>query len=135
MIRIIDRAEIFRVFDGMGNVFVADGKYALPCKQWIQDFAHKWRKIANTKTWADKYDCDDFAMAFKLAVQEAHWQSDQTTNDGLAVGIVHYHSDRGGGHAINWAVTEDGLIYIEPQTGEIICLSEQELRSRFFVYA
>lgn len=135
MIKVIDRSTMFSHMKDCANVFVADGKYALPQKKWLADFAPKWRALKNTKKWCDKYDCDDFSMAFKLACQEAHWESGQTDCDGLAVGILHYCPDTGGGHAINWAITDEGVVYIEPQTGEFICLSESELRTRFFVYA
>lgn len=133
MIKKLKTAEIFALIKAPnGHCQNADGSYDLPARDWLISYCMKW--VSARQAWTDKFDCDDFAFAFKVACQEAH-RMGAGTSDGLAVGVVFFCPDKGGGHAINFAVVDNNeVIFIEPQTGERICLSKSELASVFFVY-
>jgi len=110
-------------------VAVSDATYALPTKRWLLAMAKE--HAAKLGRWRKAFDCDDFAMSLKVETQKMHREADV---DGLAVGVCFYRRDKGGAHAINWAVSRNGLYFIEPQTGREVWLSESELQSVYFVY-
>ena len=65
-------------------------------------------------------------------------ESDLSKKQSVAFGVIWYNRDKGGGHAINIFITKDeqGLVYIkfvEPQNGQIVHLSQNELNSIFFI--
>lgn len=127
--------EIRTIFADVHTVIVADAEYTLPTKEILLGaFKEKW--VAQKQDYELRYDCDDFAFAYKIESQKKHACGD-TETDGQAIGVVFYLVDGNPmkGHAINWADTDQGLIYIEPQTGEEVELTTGELASRFFVYA
>jgi hypothetical protein len=82
--------------------------------------------------WDSRFDCNAFATLYVGVAQArfaaAAWHS-RTDAQALALAEVWYHRDAGGHHAIVQAITEHGPVFIEPQTGEAITLSEQEQRS------
>jgi len=63
----------------------------------------------------DSFDCDDFAMSFKV-----YFALERKKNSvGLALGVIKQNGKVLGGHAWNIAILEDGnLVFIEPQTFE-----------------
>lgn len=132
MIKALSASAIMAMFKSVGHCQNADGHYDLPSLNWLLDYCIKW--VSQRAPWTEKFDCDDFAFAFKVACQEAH-RKGSGLSDGLAVGVIFYRPDRGGGHAINFAVVGDNeVVFIEPQTGERLCLTKSELESVFFVY-
>ncbi len=112
-------------------VTMADARYALPTKKWFLKVAAK--HAFDRGSWRKAFDCDDFAMSLKLKTQELHAKVAKDV-DGLAVGVCFYMQDKGGGHAINWAINRNGLYFVEPQTGREVWLSDSEFRSVYFVY-
>jgi len=138
MIRVIDPKDLSLHFLNVKDdcLITADASYSLPDYVWTKEMLRIWAR--EVPAWLDKFDCDDISFLFKARMQSLHAAGHGKT-DGVACGVVFYHRDRGGGHAICWVVTvingEQKLIYIEPQTGEEICLSRQESESRWFVYA
>lgn len=74
--------------------------------------------------WDSRYDCNHFAALWVSLAQAryaaAAWHSD-TKAQTLALAEVWFYS-ASGGHAIVAAVTDRGLVYLEPQTGREITL-------------
>ena len=82
--------------------------------------------------WDDLTLCTWFAASYSVWMQkkfqEYAWYH-TTTAKQIAVSIVWYTTDSGGGHAINSIYTENGKEYFEPQTGRFVHLSDAEIES------
>lgn len=84
--------------------------------------------------WDQRYDCNHFASYYvaraqaKFYLANFHSRSPAQT---LALGVFWYNQGGiyGRGHAIVAAFTERGLIFIEPQTGQELHLSQAERQS------
>ncbi len=87
--------------------------------------------------WDPKQDCDDFANLYadllQLRFYLAQWESHPLPDaEALAASRLWYRPGGGlTGHAINALATERGLLYIEPQTGQVLNLTPAEFNSRF----
>ena len=119
----------------MNNVFV----FEQICKENFK----KWLFRRGILGWRHTFDCDNYAEAFRVYLQILHSKAMQKESDlakkqSVAFGVIWYNRDKGGGHAINIFITKDeqGLVYIkyvEPQNGQIVHLSQNELNSIFFI--
>lgn len=112
------------------RINIADSSYAVPQIDWITgDFYNKlflpWTETNNLNKWKETWDCDNFAYLFFVFSQICHAKSNRP-EEGLAVGVMYYATDDGGGHAINFAVSKGEVKTIEPQTGKIVNLSQKE---------
>lgn len=118
---------------------LVDTDYALPTTSWLLTTFYPWwqdqRNSLGLTTWTRINDCDNFARAYAQAAQDCYALTpvDGTRPEALAVGELCYIKDGSGGHAIVLAITEDGKVFIEPQTGKRIFLSPTEIDSCFFV--
>lgn len=123
--------------------FIGDETYARVRAAAIpalhEDFLAALSRQGMSSRWDRKFDCNRFAALWiglahaRYAVEQ--WHSRQAPQ-ALALAEVWYRPDGaspGTGHAIVAAVTESGLLYIEPQTGAIVHLSAAERASVYFV--
>ncbi len=80
------------------------------------------------------HNCDNFASLFYAFSQICHAKSNRE-EQGIAVGELFYFigGDKNRGHAINIAMTDKGLIAIEPQNGRIQELTKAEKESAWVV--
>ena len=79
--------------------------------------------------WQARADCKEFARMYCAVAQARYANAAFYSFDlppSLAIAEVWYHRDDGKGHAIVLAVTEQGPVFIEPQTGAVIELSPAE---------
>ena len=113
--------EQFALSHGAKQYFLPDMKYTLLSHMDIAKLLISWEKVLkeNNLVWKKSFDCDDFATKFRLHAQEMFQDSIDT--DGLAVFRWGYTSPLGG-HMINVILTQDDIIFIEPQTGKILSL-------------
>lgn len=83
--------------------------------------------------WDTRFDCNWFASLY-ISTANAHFASaawhSETPAQSLALGEFWYHRDQGGWHAIVTAVTDQGVVFIEPQTGRLVKLTAGERQSR-----
>lgn len=118
------------------QTFVSDSNYARPTSTYLlgkfYSFYKEWLAEHNLLVWKDRWDCDNFASTYYVFCQMCHFKS-KRPEQGIAVGELFFLQDSGGGHAVNCAVTEKGLVIIEPQTGEILRLSETEKKNTFMI--
>lgn len=120
------------------QLIISDVDYALPKASWLTgtfyDFYNGWRFDHNLNEWANKNDCDNFASLFYAFSQICHAKSNRE-EQGIAVGELFYFigGDKNRGHAINIAMTDKGLIAIEPQNGRIQELTKAEKESAWFI--
>jgi hypothetical protein len=137
-----DTGRVLNALDLMGAGATApagDVGYAEVNSAWLAGYYDSFRNSLfreGVVKWDVRFDCNHFADTYAALAQlrffVESFQS-RTAAQTLAIGVVWYRPDKGGGHAINCALTERGLIYIEPQTGAEVTLSESEIASRFLV--
>lgn len=86
--------------------------------------------------WDQRQDCDDFANLYadflQLRLYLGQWERDPLPNaEGVAVARYWYRPNLGNQlHAINAVLTEKGLTFIEPQTGQLLTPTTQEQATR-----
>ena len=84
--------------------------------------------------WDARFDCNHFSTLYISTAQinyaVAAWHSSTPANS-LALAEVWYIPTGRSPHAIVAAQTEQGLLFIEPQTGKVITLSPSERSSIF----
>lgn len=110
---------------------------ALP--QMFEDLQNAVFKQGLAGQWDSRFDCNRFASLYiglahaKYAVKAWHHP---TGPQALALAEIWYRPDNAPqfiGHAIVAALTERGLIFIEPQHGREISLTPQERAHIYFV--
>lgn len=94
------------------SVWAVDSHYfALPAKTW--DRVIQYTGVDAGRYEPERYDCDDFAVAFKAAVSRK-----------LKVNGVGYVIDVSGGHAYNALLVADGdgvaVSFLEPQNDRLV---------------
>lgn len=127
-------ADIRSSFPSWTPVVFYDQTYAKPTADYLLNDYYKWFRgwLAgfNLSTWKRWWDCDDFALLYVAGCKIAHAQTVGVDADSLAVGVFCYTSSRGP-HAIVTAFTDQGQIFIEPQNGQRLALTPQEISSCF----
>lgn len=135
----VSASRIRADFPTCPHVLLADSEFAVPTLRWLQGPFWNWFRLTrwsfNLDRWQRKNDCDNFARAYAQAAQDCHALSPGNDSEGLAVGEVFYTKASGGSHAIIVAyVGEDcARVFIEPQNNEAITLTEDEIKSAYFV--
>jgi hypothetical protein len=133
------------------GAMVPDATYWAPPKEWVADaLLPAWIKFKAEMgiKYTDRYDCDDFAKMFSAFSNLYYAQHRDNKAESLAVAqyLFTVESSRitlpngmeievgGGGHAINVILLCDGTAcFVEPQSGEIVELTEGEMQSCDFV--
>lgn len=118
------------------RVLLADENYVLPTRKFVNDVilvAYTKFLTENHITYNDRFDCDDFARTFALFAAICNNLDGPNGFQGIAVGELWYMREDLIGktaHAINIIVTADQeVIFIEPQNGKLVHLSESEIAS------
>lgn len=130
------RTEIVKLFPYV-PANIADNSYAVLTRESFLKTSKymKWiLRVFNILGWSEKFDCDDFALLWKMLTSLRHAKSKGGESEGVACGVIWYTRDSsGGGHAVNFVKTENGWSAFEPQTGEFFELSQRERESVCFV--
>ena len=118
------------------EIFTSDADYMTPQKDWVSgDLYHKnfrkWLSENQLSRWKDYWDCDNFSFAFYSFAQICHARTMQNLAkddraQGLAIGVMFYHMEGAGGHAINFIHTNGEIVGFEPQNGKYINLTKKE---------
>jgi len=115
---------------------LADESYRQVKKAAIKSHWNKYKQELFNKgvaNWDNSFDCNRFTLYFQAFSQIEYFKTSNGSNSSVAIGEVFYLKDGISGHAINCALTDSGLIFIEPQTGQVLNLTKKELDSIFFV--
>jgi hypothetical protein len=120
--------------------FVGDGPYAVvkadALASYYSDFRADLFKEGVVK-WDERFDCNHFAGYYIAKAQTRYYLANfhsSTPAQTLALADVWYRPGGGTkGHAIVAAHTDQGLLFIEPQTGGRIQLSQVERGTAFLV--
>ena len=115
------------------GLHISDHTYKLPTKEWLEnDFGAILKNRFLGQGWIDQsYDCDDFVLA---AHERASYLNRNDGKGGVAIGEFYYVRDIDSrGHAVNCAIylsnNIPAVLFIEPQTGDVIKLSVNEIES------
>lgn len=119
------------------GVVLPDEGYAQVRSAWLPGYYQEFREDLfrrDVVKWEGRFDCNKFATAYASGAQMRFYR-DQFHSwnpaQALAIGEVWYLSPRGP-HAINVALTDRGMLFIEPQTGQEITLSSVEKQSIYY---
>lgn len=127
--------ELFSIFPRHIVPYLSDKSYAiLSSKSFLQTSKYvKWLlKIFGILGWRKRFDCDDFAIIWKLFTSLRHARSKNGQSEGVACGIIWYIKGDVG-HAINFVKTEEGWKAFDPQEEVFFDLTEEERSSVWFV--
>lgn len=122
---------------GNDSTYAEVNSAALPA--YYDWFRSKLFDLGVTK-WDARQDCDDFANLYadflQLRFYLGQWEGGTLPDaQGIAVARVYYRPAGGTqNHAINALATERGLLYVEPQTGQVLNLSLPEFQSRYNIF-
>jgi hypothetical protein len=123
------------------DTFTSDASYEQVRSEWLVANWSRFRDELFAKEvtgWDQRFDCNKFAAAFVSFVQmEYYRQNWGTWNKGQAAAVGEFWyvpkgSKPGTGHAIVSAMTERGLVFLEPQTGRFLALTKEEQESVYF---
>lgn len=137
------QGEIQAFFPGPQAINFGGALYAVPALDWLLgpfwEFFRARYWATNSDKWKFRWECRDFARAYACAAQECWGASNPAgaeDSDALAVGEIWFIPDAGHpeiGHAVCAAITEAGLVFIEPQTGRPYPMTPGQLASRYFL--
>lgn len=85
--------------------------------------------------WSSRAECTLFASAFEVYCQKRYFAQGFHSSipaPGIAVGTIWFQPAPGAGHAINTVMTEKGLEYLDPQTGEFTTLTADQKAGVYF---
>lgn len=112
-----------------------DDSYAKPTLNWLLGPFWSWfkgdRALKGLSSWTRRNDCDNFVRAYAQAASDCHATTVGNDDEGLSVGEFWYIKASGEGHAIIIAITDAGRVFIEPQNGQKIILTDAEIKSCF----
>lgn len=115
-----------------------DETYQLVNEMALQSFYKIYSKELfdkNVVGWESNFDCNRFSQYYAALSQINYFKDNFRSGraQAIAIGEVYYKSKTRGKHAINFAVTPNRIVFIEPQTGAQIDLTKDEIRSIFFI--
>lgn len=121
----VSNAQLRTALAGLPAPILPDVGYAVADSTALAAYYEEFRADLHRKDvvkWEGRFDCNKFATAYAAGAQMRFyrerfhsWQAGQA----VAVGEAWYVPGwaRGQAHAVNVALTERGLVWIEPQTG------------------
>lgn len=131
--------EIRAFFPGLYPLF-GGVQYAVPTLAWLRgpfwNFFRGRLWDENLQAWRVGWECRDFARAYACAAQECNALASAAPGDALVVGEFWFRphgNPVGSDHAICPAITDQGLVFIEPQTGDIRPVTPTEILTCAFL--
>ena len=121
-----------------GYTITGDSSYAVVSSSALRAFYDDFRSeiFRNGVTkWEPRFDCNHFAAYYVALAQTRYYLANfhsGTAPQSLAVGVFWYRPNVGpNGHAIVMALTERGVIYLEPQDGRELQLTAAEKQTAY----
>lgn len=132
---VVQRSDLVAALPG----FMGDGPYALVKADALPSFYDSYRRDLfdrGVTKWDERFDCNHFASFYVAKAQVEYYLANfhaSTPAQTLALAEVWYVPGRspGKGHAIVAALTDRGLLFVEPQTGGVVNLTQAERASVF----
>ncbi len=111
--------------------------------EWLPSFNEKFREhlfkegipVGTKMAWSEQFNCVGFTDLYiglariELFQQAFHVENQKELGLPAILAVWYQPDDSDTGHSIVAIVTNKGLIFIEPQTGKILQLSQSELNS------
>ena len=128
--------------------WMGDQSYAVVRREWVEVFYKEFRRDLfdrDVVRWNERFDCNHFSAYFVSLAQIRYYADNWGKNTGattLAIGERWYVPGSRkplvgqapkAGHAIVVMVTENGVEHFEPQTGQFITLSKEEIDSTYLL--
>lgn len=131
--KVVTAAELRNAF---GYATTGDTAYAVvsadALRAFYADFRAETFRQGVTK-WDERFDCNHFAGYYVALAQTRYYLANfhtSTPAQTLALGVLWYRPGaRKKAHAIVQALTDRGIVSIEPQTGDEITLTPNEQAS------
>jgi len=125
----------------VGLCIAPDESYAEVSSGWLREYYDDYRRTlygeAGVSRASSDFDCDDFAVFFVALANLRYFKAkfhDAKPAASLALAEYWYRPDGSAtGHAVVLALTERGPVFIEPQTGAEITLTESERDSHLLI--
>ena len=118
------------------TVLAADAAYQEMTKSWLLNDFKKWfnevKHAIGFVYTPEASDCDDFAVLYSALARLCHAKT-RPGGGALAIGPIWYQSNAGP-HAIVVAFTDEGIVFVEPQTGDSLELTDLERASIHTVF-
>ena len=122
------------------KIFISDVDYSVPTKRWVLRNFRKYflKKMRADDTmgmlWTEDHDCDNFSSSYRVFMQALHSSQSGKKGQSITVAEMWYMTRDGGGHAINFLLVDDYQpLFVEPQTGGEVKLTNEEKKSTWFV--
>lgn len=118
-------------------IFLRDRNYAFVDTDWLVNKTQAILKDNKRSglAFGPRWDCDNFANDLVLQVSKEHARTGGVDAEGVAVGWVMYKSGKVGYHIAVVTISPDReLLFLEPQTGSLFELTEEEEKSVCVVY-
>lgn len=102
-----------------------DAAYGVVRSEWLDQAYQDWRADLSKDlvNWDSRFDCNAFAVDFMAYCRRSFlvdtWHS-RTAAQAPAIAVYCYQPTQNTAHAVVAAITEQGLVVIEPQTGRKI---------------
>jgi hypothetical protein len=140
--RVLSRSSTDTVYAAveLDSGMKGDSHYAQVNREWLPVYWAEWRDELHRKhsvvQWDSRFDCNHFAVKFVADANVTFYLSNfhsRTQAQSLALAVVYYlPSGAVGAHALVQAHTQHGREFFEPQTGQFVQLSTDEVKSVFF---
>lgn len=120
------------------NAICGDSAYAEVSSVWLAEFYETYKAELfrqGVVKYDSRFDCNHFAAYYASLAQTKFYLNNfqsWTKAQSLAVGQFWYFRN-GSGHAIVIALTERGVVFVEPQTGLEVVLTPTERQSAYLV--
>ena len=123
----------------LGATVTGDTGYAQVNAAWLKSYYDKFRASLfreGVVKWDARFDCNHFA-SFYVALAQVKFFTENfhggTKAQTLAIGECWFMQSPLAAHAVVMAITDAGVVYIEPQTGLQLGLSTTQISSRYLV--
>ena len=125
------------------HVVLTDADYATPDRYWLSTnfyWAFKRNLMSNNLyQWKEYHDCDNKAFRYWQFASDCHARTMMLREkqglpifEGISVGVFFFKQETRYGHAVNFAITKEGVEFIEPQNGQFIKLTKEERETAWF---
>lgn len=122
-----------------GGAIVGDDSYAVVSRAALPAMYEMFRADLFAKgvtRWDERFDCNHFASYYVSLAQVRYFLGGFHTfaaPQSLALG-VYWYKDGAFAHALVVALTDDGIVYIEPQTGKEVVLTAKQQAGAFLKF-
>jgi hypothetical protein len=123
----------------LGGAVMGDDTYAVVSREALPRMYEEFRGELFSKgvtKWDERFDCNHFASYYVALAQTKYYLANFHSGaapQSLALG-VYWLKDGNGAHALVVALTDAGIVFIEPQTGKEVALTGKQKAGAFMKF-